>query len=153
SRAKRRVLACGTRWGKSTCAAAECIAALLEPREATHVWLVAPTYELTRRIFDRVLRAVQTAFSYQIREVNTRVHSLKLTNMGGGISELRARSADRPEGLLGDAVDALVVDEAASVKESVWDEFLAPRLIDRNGWALMVSTPHARGWFHRQWRL
>jgi hypothetical protein len=46
SRARFRVLACGTRWGKSTCAAMEAVAALLEPRERAVGWLVAPTYEV-----------------------------------------------------------------------------------------------------------
>jgi hypothetical protein len=38
SRAKRRVLACGTRLGKSTCGAMECVAALLEPCESALGW-------------------------------------------------------------------------------------------------------------------
>jgi len=51
-------------------------------------------------------------------------------------------SADRPDGLLGEAIHFLIVDEAAAVRDNVWDEYLAPRLIDRDGWALLVSTPH-----------
>lgn len=48
SKALRRVLACGVRWGKSTCAAMEAIAAALEPREASLGWFVGPTYACRR---------------------------------------------------------------------------------------------------------
>jgi Terminase large subunit, T4likevirus-type, N-terminal len=152
SRAQRRVLACGTRWGKSTCGAMECVAALMEPRESALGWLVAPTYELTRRIFEMVVRVIRSHFAHRIRAHNPREHSLVVTNLGGGTSELRAKSADRPESLLGESLSFLILDEASSVRDDVWDSFLAPRLLDLNGWALLISTPHARGWFYEQWR-
>src|SRR5678815_4878676 len=52
SRAPRRVLACGVRWGKSTLAAHEAIAAAMIPAEHSIGWVVAPTYDLSRRVFD-----------------------------------------------------------------------------------------------------
>ena len=54
SKAKRRVVASGTRFGKSMLATHEAIAFLLEPRQRMDAWLVAPTYELTKRVFDLV---------------------------------------------------------------------------------------------------
>jgi hypothetical protein len=54
SRAPRRVLACGARWGKTMCGAYEAIAAALEPAEESIGWIVGPTYDLTDRIFRRV---------------------------------------------------------------------------------------------------
>jgi hypothetical protein len=36
---------------------------------------------------------------------------------------------------------------------TTWDEQLAPRIVDRDGSALVVSTPHGRGWFHAQCKL
>src|SRR5262249_20727432 len=113
----------------------------------------APSYELTRRIFERVVSTLSSSFPHRIRDLNPRDHRIAVVNLGGGTSELRARSADRPDGLLGDAVDLLVVDECSSVRNNVWDEYLAPRLIDRDGSALLISTPKERGWFHAQWRL
>jgi hypothetical protein len=133
SSAKRRVVACGTRFGKSTCAAMESVATLLDPCDSKLGWLVGPQYEATNRIFNHVVRLVTTHFPLRVRLHNPREHRLVVTNLGGGMSELRAKSADRPDGLLGEALDFLVVDEAASVRGSVWDECLAPRLIDRNG--------------------
>jgi hypothetical protein len=145
-------LACGTRWGKTTCAAVEAVAALLEPRAQALGWIVGPTYELTDRIFKKVLALLNEHFEQQVAFYTPREHRIVVLNMSGGRSELRARSADRPESLLGEAIDFLIIDEAASVRDNVWDQYLAPRLLDRNGWALLVSTPHGRGWFYREFR-
>src|SRR5436190_17962199 len=65
SRAQRRAFAAGTRVGKSTCGAMECVVALIEPRESALGWLVAPTYELTRRIFEQVVRALHAHFKHR----------------------------------------------------------------------------------------
>jgi hypothetical protein len=125
----------------------------MEPRDRTLGWVVGPTYELTRRIFERVVAAVRTRLAHRVIEHLPREHRILVVNFAGGTSELRARSADRPDGLLGESVDFVVVDEAASIREGVWDECLAPRLIDMHGWALLIGTPHGRGWFYEQFKL
>ena len=51
SDARRRILACGVRWGKTRCAVMEGIAAALEPKERSVGWVVAPTYDLCDRVF------------------------------------------------------------------------------------------------------
>lgn len=153
SKAPRRVVACGTRWGKSTLAAYEAIAYLLEPRDRALGWLVAPTYELTRRIADRVVSILYDHMRHRVLSYNPRAHSIVVANLGGGRSELRARSADRPAGLLGDALDFLIVDEAVMIREDTWDQYISARLIDRHGSALLLSTPTSvQSWFFRQYR-
>ena len=72
STASRRVLACGVRWGKSTCAALEGVAAALQPCERSLGWVVAPTYELASRVF-RELEAILTEhLPHRLEEVNAR---------------------------------------------------------------------------------
>src|SRR6187549_3737621 len=66
SRAPRRVLACGVRWGKSTLAAHEAIAAALAPAERGIGWVVAPTYDLARRVFDAIVAVVTKYLSHRI---------------------------------------------------------------------------------------
>ena len=152
SRAKRRVLACGVRWGKSTCAAMEAVYALLEPRDEAHGWVVAPSYELANQVFRRVALALEGHFKHHVLELDLREQRLEVLNLGGGRSELRAKTADNPVSLLGEALDFVVVDEAARLKPEIWESHLAHRLIDRKGWALLVSTPQGPGWFHRAFR-
>ena len=152
STARYRVVACGTRFGKSTVGIFECVAALLEPRQQALGWVIAPTFELTRRIFDKVVEIIFQRFPHRLLSFDRRTHSVIVANLGGGRSELRARSADKPTGLLGESLDFLIVDEAAKLKDEVWNEHLAPRLIDRRGWGLLLSTPGGPGWFWRAYR-
>jgi len=152
SRAPRRVLACGSRWGKTMCAAHEAAAAMLEPRERSLGWVVAPTYDLADRVFRMLVQIVETHLKHRIREISPREKRIVLTNLGGGTSEARGKSADRPDSLLGEGLNWLIVDEAAQLERDIWDEHLSQRLIDHSGWALLISTPKGAGWFLRMYR-
>lgn len=152
SKASRRVMACGVRWGKSTCAAMEAVAAVLEPRAESLGWIVGPTYDLSNLIFRHVLGLLQQHVPHRIEDVNPREHLVRLRNLGGGLSEVRARSADNSDSLLGEGLDWLIVDEAARLRGSIWENHLSQRLIDRRGWALLLSTPRGKGWFYELFR-
>lgn len=149
STALRRILCCGSRWGKTTAAIYELIAALLEPREEAIGWIVSPTYELSSRIFHRVCAVLQQYFKHHVIELSLRDRMITVRNFGGGVSILVAKSADNPDSLLGEGLSFLVIDEAARLDEAVWNEFLSQRLIDRKGWLLALSTPHGCNWFFR----
>ena len=69
---------------------------------------------------------------------------LVLRNLAGGFSEIRGKSADNPVSLLGEGLDWLIVDEAARLKPAIWEGHLSQRLIDKKGWALLISTPSLR---------
>ena len=75
-----------------------------------------------------------------------------MTNFGGGVSEARGKSADRPASLLGEGLDWMIVDEAAQFDRAIWESHLSQRLLDRSGWALLMSTPKGPGWFYRMFR-
>src|SRR4051812_4279884 len=111
SRATRRVLACGARWGKTTAGAMECAAALLAPRNESLGWVVAPSYETSALIFDLTIRTLRERFPHRIVECSEREHRLVVTNLAGGRSELRAKTAEDPNGLVGAALDYVVIDE------------------------------------------
>ena len=89
SRALRRVLACGTRFGKSTCAAMEACVGLLEPRHAALAWVVAPSYELTKRIWMRVVHAFQDKLPHRVLEVIPREHRLLVRNQNQALDMRR----------------------------------------------------------------
>jgi hypothetical protein len=152
SRAKRRVLACGSRWGKSVCAAMEAIAAALEPRKRGMIWVVAPTLDLADKVYREIVIAVAEQLRHRIVEMKQHDKRLVLRNAGGGLSEVRAKTADNPVSLLGEGLDFLIVDEAARLKPAIWSSYLSQRLIDRDGSALLISTPKGKGWFYDMWR-
>ena len=147
SLAPRRILACGTRWGKTRCAAMEALAAALEPRDRSMGWVVAPTFELADKVYREIVILAAEHLPHRTVRIQEQQKRLVLLNLGGGKSEIRAKSADNPVSLLGEGLDYLIIDEAARLKPKVWESYLSQRLIDRRGWALIISTPKGKDWF------
>ena len=148
----RRVVACGVRWGKTKCAAMEGLAAALQPAELSVGWVVAPTYDLSERVFREIVMAARKHLSHRIDALSESDGCLRLCNMAGGVSEIRTKSADSPASLLGEGLDWLIVDEVSRVKPLIWREYLSQRLIDKDGWALLISTPKGKGFFYDLFR-
>ena len=152
SRARYRVVACGVRWGKTVCAAMEGLAAAMAPAKQSVGWVVAPTYDLADRVFQRIQLIATEHLRHHIVAARESERRLVLRNMAGGTSEIRAKSADNAVSLLGEGLDWLVVDEAARLKPLIWQSHLSQRLIDKKGWALLISTPRGKGYFFDLWR-
>jgi len=152
SPAPRRILACGVRWGKTLCAAMEALAAAMVPAERTIGWVVAPTYDLSDRVYDQIERVAGQHLRRRIVSMKKHDRRIILRNLAGGLSEIRAKSADNPVSLLGEGLDFVIVDEAARLKPMIWESHLSQRLIDRRGWALLISTPRGKGYFYDLFR-
>lgn len=152
SRAPRRVLACGVRWGKTKCAAMEGLAAAMEPAERSVGWIVAPTYDLADRVFREIQVAVALHLRHRIVKISESERRIVLRNMAGGLAEIRAKSGDNPTSLLGEGLDWVILDEASRLKPVIWESYLSQRLIDRRGWALLISTPRGKGYFYDLFR-
>jgi hypothetical protein len=152
SQSRYRVVACGVRWGKSLTAAMEGVAAAMAPAERSIGWVVAPTYDLADRVFREIEVIVLEHLRHRLITKREAERRLILRNMAGGQSEIRAKSADNPDSLLGEGLDWTVVDEAARLKPRIWQAHLSQRLIDKQGWALLISTPHGKGYFHDLYR-
>lgn len=152
STARFRILACGVRFGKSMAAAMEVVAALLQPAEQARGWIVAPSKDLVDRIFERVVAVFQERLAHRIVESDERQQRLVVRNLGAGLTEVRGKSAQDAVSLLGEALDFVVIDEAARLPRSIWESHLSARLVDRRGWALLVSTPNRGNWFMKLFR-
>lgn len=148
----RRVVASGVRWGKTTCAAMEAIAAALHPVERSVGWVCAPTYDLAGKVFREIQHYLMKCMPHHIQSMRDADHSIHVINMTGGVCEIRAKSADSDVSLLGEGLDWLIVDEAARVRQRIWEQCLSQRLIDKKGWAILISTPHGQGWFYDLFR-
>jgi hypothetical protein len=152
SLARRRVVACGVRWGKTLCAAMEGLAAAMEPSNRSIGWVAAPTYDLADRVFREIVFYATDKLNHHVVTMSESERRLVLRNMGGGLSEIRAKSADNPVSLLGEGLDWLIVDEASRLKPTIWQSHLSQRLIDKQGWALLISTPKGKGYFYDLFR-
>lgn len=163
SRARRKVLAAGRRWGKSTTALTACLVGHgpkvrrrvgdrveLQPMfrgalQGGLVWWVVPDYPTSGRARWRQLKkACRGAWTYKNES------ELRLEFPGGGA--LQIRTADDPDSLRGEGLDGVVLDEAAFMPEVVWTEVLRAALSDKRGWAIFISTPKGRAnWFWWLW--
>ena len=149
SRARRRVCATGVRFGKTTIAAYEAIAWSLAPYDRAVGWVVAPTYELSTRVFREIAHVFMTKLRPFVVKYSEHEHLIVVRNlMPGGRCEIRGKSADAPVSLLGEGLNWLVVDEFARIKPDVWERHLSQRLVDKDGEALLISTPRGKGLFY-----
>lgn len=152
STAPRRVLCTGVRWGKTKCAAMEALAAAMEPKAQSVGWVASVTYDLAERVYREIVVCAAEHLRHRIITLREHDKKLVLRNLGGGQSEIRAKSCDNAVSLLGEGLDWLVIDEAARLKPVIWESHLSQRLIDKRGWALMISTPKGKGWLWDLWR-
>jgi len=144
SNTRFRFLCSGRRFGKSMLASREAVFAITESNQRG--WIVAPNYELTKKVFREVFIILNRFFSPLIEYQSESRQYIKLKNG----SELIGKSADNPVSLLGEGLNFLIMDEAASIKQHVWEEYLRPTLADKQGWALFISTPKGRNWFYEE---
>ncbi|GJM44073.1 MAG: hypothetical protein DHS20C21_09150 [Gemmatimonadota bacterium] len=152
STAPRRVLACGVRFGKSLCAAAEALSAAMAPCDRSFGWVVGPTYDLADKVFRECSYLAARRIQNHVISIKDGEKRILLRNLAGGVSEIKAKSADNPTSLLGEGLDWTIVDEAARLKPAIWESHLSQRLIDKRGWALLISTPRGKGLFYDLYR-
>jgi len=154
------IVACGARFGKTLSGAHEMAFESILPREKEPKnpdgefmgWCVAPTHDLADIVFDMTHKILCAFIGKTNVQKNQTEGVITITNLGGSRSRIMRKSTDNVAGkarLVGYAVDFMVVDEASGVLEDeTWENMLRTRLIDRNGKALLISTPRGtRGFF------
>lgn len=138
-----RVLVAGRRFGKSRLACAMIIDGLLRGQ---NLWWVAPTFDISKRVGWRMLTtALRPLIDGGYAIINK--SDLLITLPNGGM--FQAKSADRPDKLVGEGLDGVVMDECGIIQEMAWLESIRPALADKLGWAVFIGTPKGRNWFWR----
>ena len=143
-----KVAVAGRRWGKTELALVALLTGCLSKPGLYRY--IAPTQRLARRTLWRrkLKRAIdQSWLAKPLNETN-----LEAEFVNGSILEVMG--AEDPTGLLGDGVAGAVLDEYASMRPEVWDEYVRPSLADTYssdptlGWALFIGTPKSFNHFH-----
>lgn len=151
SRARFKVMNCGRRFGKTVVAAKILVTHSRQPKKM--LWWVAPTYRIVKRGYDEVLRQLPDGVLAAPAPPSSNFDAGRpviLRFKNGTLMEFY--SAERPEGMLGAAVDFVILDEAARMKATTWNQTISPTLIDHLGGALLISTPRGHNWFYRVWQ-
>ncbi len=134
SPARFRVLVAGRRFGKTQLAFIEILRATWQSPART-AWYVAPSYRQAKRIAWKRLKTLVDGLP------GVRAYETELTVQFANNSTISLRGADNYDGLRGNGLDFVVLDEFASMKPEVWTEVLRPALADRQGRALFIGTP------------
>ncbi len=140
------VCVCGRRFGKSLLAAREAEVVLMSPGK--RVWVVAPTYNLTDKVFREIYKSLVIDGNIPPEAIVKKSESERIIKLAWG-SEVAGKTSDNPVSLLGEAVDLLIFDECAKEKRRVWEQYLRPTLTDRQGRALFITTPEGTNWVYR----
>lgn len=112
---------------------------------AQKVWFVSPTFNNVMTHWREVKTIVGDLYTYK----NEQQKYIEFEREDGRVGSIAFKSGDRPDNLLGDGLDFIVVDEAAYQDEELWQRVLRPSLSDREGEALLISTPNGTvNWFY-----
>lgn len=133
----------GRRWGKSAVCAYLALKTLFEPDKK--IWLVAPSYDLTRKVFDYVVKWFLMVVPSATQTISTR--PFPKINFVFKNSKIECKSAENPTSLLGEEVDLLIIDEAAQISKRVYEQYLFPTTSSRIGKTIFCSTPFGKNWF------
>lgn len=146
SNSRFRIVCCGRRWGKSQWAGHEMTAKMFVPDSIN--WIVGPTYSLAEKEFRVTLNDFkalgllnQVKFHYNVEQGRMRIFFPQLNSL------CEAKSATKPDSLVGEGVDHMILSEAAKHNRSTWEMYLRPALADKSGSADFPSTPQGYNWY------
>ena len=133
---------CGRRWGKSFSAARE--AEVIATQKNKLVWIVAPTYGTSERIF-RILWD-NMIIKHRLPTRRKSLNDQYIEFEWGSIIE--GKSAEHPEGLIGAGCDLVIMDEASKMNlKRIWQSYIRTTLSYKKGKAIFISTPSCYDYF------
>lgn len=140
SRARFKVIRAGRRWGKTRMCTAIALAEIIVRGRC---WWVAPTYQIASIAWRQFKQ-----LAAQIPRSDIKEGDKTISFFGGGFVTMK--TADNPTALRGEGLDLIIIDEAAHIAnwDAVWNQALRPALSDRQGRAVMISTPKGHNHFH-----
>jgi hypothetical protein len=157
------VNAAGRRTGKSTLGGHELIpeafrakinaGMLREMGIRAEYWIIGPNYtdsEKEFRVFYNDCKRLKFPMDRPGTYNDPRSGNMAVS-LDHGTMIVLAKSAARPESLVGEGLHGVIMAEAAKMKESTWAKYARPMLADFIGWSLWNSTPEGKNYFHRLW--
>lgn len=157
-----RVVDAGRRTGKSNLGGHELTYEAMRARlrkglsktgRRAEFWIVGPEYSDGEKEF-RVLYDTLSRMGAAFDKPGT-YYSLAGGEMDVSLFEgkfqVHVKSAKYPNSLVGEALEGVIMAEAAKLKPVIWPKFIRPMLADyaREGsWALFTSTPEGKNWFY-----
>lgn len=165
-KARFRIVCAGRRTGKSTLGGHELTSEAIRAFYRTDIdpfdhraefWIVGPEYSDAEKEFrvlwsDMLKLGMQKHFDHPGTYYDPVGGNMNLS-MYGGKFQVHCKSAKYPNSLVGEALEGVILAEAAKLKPSIWHKYIRPMLADYRGWALFTSTPEGRNWFYDLYKL
>jgi hypothetical protein len=131
----------GRQAGKSFTAMNLLLKWALEDNGSVSMW-VSPVYSQAKKVFTELTQTI--AGTGLTKSVNK--SELTITFINGSV--IYFRSGEREDTLRGYTLTYLVIDEAAYIKDEVWNTVLRPTVLVQGKKVLFISTPKGRNWFY-----
>ncbi len=160
SACRNKVAAGGRRFGKSELGAGELnveavrarfmLNQLIDTGKRREFWIVGPEYTDSEKEFRKhydALKRVDAPFDKPGTYYDAHASDMQISLYKGKYLVL-GKSAARPERLVGEGLNGVIMAEAAKQKERTWTKFIRPMLADFRGWSIHSSTPEGKNWFY-----
>ena len=141
------VIVCGRGYGKTFAAAKE--ASFVASMPDKKVALVGLSYKKSKLLFDEIWRTMVIPNKTSVVKSSEKDQYVRF-KWGSSIEGL---SADNPDSLVGDEYDLVVMDEAAKMRQDIWDMYISPAVGRRNGKAIFITTPQGFNWVYDKYLL
>jgi len=138
---KYAMLLVGRQVGKTLLAENLLLKWALEHPNSTLMW-VSPIYSQARKPFNDIINVL--AGTPIIQSSNKSEYEIVLLNG----SKLLFRSGEKADGLRGYTLDYLIIDEAAFIKDEVWNTILKPTILVKGKKVLFTSTPKGKNYLY-----
>lgn len=142
---KAMACAIGRQWGKSTLAKAIIISILSEKKPSTNAY-ITPFYAQAMKTFNEL-------------EYFSKACGFKMTKKAGQLRIHKGKHSftflqtQNPVAIRGNSFDTLIIDEAAFIKASTYQEVILPTQAAKpDGKILLLSTPFGTNHFHDEFK-
>ena len=134
---------CGARFGKSKFAGYILAGGAMQPEK--NMWVVAPSYDMGRKALGYTMETMEKAGMRPGRDFKFRESHLRIDTKWDSFVQLK--SAEREYSLDAEELDFVLEEEGAKYKPRIRRR-IRPRLIDRTGQDLAISTPVGHNYFY-----
>lgn len=135
------VLTTGRQWGKTLLAQNLLLKWALETPNQVLMW-VSPVYAQARKVFTSIHEAVVNSGLVK----DNHKTNLMITFANGSV--IHFKSGERPDTLRGYTNDYLIIDEAAFLRDEVWNQVLKPTILVKGKKVLFISTPKGKNYLY-----
>jgi hypothetical protein len=147
------VACCGRQWGKSVACGILATWFAVTKRNKK-VWIIAPSLQQARIIFDEVARHFDTTLSDLV--VKRKDHPFPYIKLANG-TEIHARGANSGKFIRGNSGHLVIIDEAAFVTDDVLQKAIVPLMTvtgkEAGSAMVYISTPFGKGHYYETARL